>query len=148
MTKELRRIFLADDDEDDCMLFQDALNEMNFKIELTVSMDGEELMKTFEDKVPPPPHVLFLDLNMPRKSGFECLREMKQSAKLKNIPVVIFSTSGDQGNIQRTFHEGASYYVRKPGTFEMLKQLIEKVLSIDWTDDNIPRQLEKFVLQP
>src|SRR6188768_4068261 len=110
MTKDLKRIYLADDDDDDCMLFQDALNEMNFKIELTVSKDGEELMKTFEESVPPPPHVLFLDLNMPRKSGFECLREMKQNVKLKDIPVVIFSTSGDQGNIQRTFHEGANYY--------------------------------------
>jgi len=147
MTQESKRIYLADDDDDDCMLFQDALNEMNFKIELTVSKDGEELMKTFEKKVPPPPHILFLDLNMPRKSGFECLREMKQDAKLKDIPVVIFSTSGDQGNIQRTFHEGANLYVRKPGTFETLKRLIEKVLSINWKDD-VPRQLEGFVLLP
>lgn len=148
MTKEFRRIYLADDDDDDCMLFQDALSEMNYTFELTVSKDGEELMKTFEDNVPPPPHVLFLDLNMPRKSGFECLREMKQNVKLKNIPVVIFSTSGDQEYIERTFHEGANYYVRKPGRFETLKHLIEKVLSINWADTAVNRQLEKFVLRP
>src|SRR5690349_18876286 len=144
MTKEFRRIYLADDDDDDCMLFQDALTEINYAFELTVSKDGEELMKTFEDNVPPPPHVLFLDLNMPRKSGFECLKEMKQNVKLKNIPVVIFSTSGDQEYIERTFHEGANYYVRKPGRFETLKHLIEKVLSINWADTAVNRQLEKF----
>ncbi len=147
MTKSPIRVYLADDDEDDCMLFQEALGEVNSKIDLTVSRDGEELMKTFEEKVPPPPQVLFLDLNMPRKSGLECLKEMKQNEKLKNIPVVVFSTSADAEYIEKTFHGGANYYARKPGTFILLKKLIERVMSIDWANESSPK-FEKFLLHP
>lgn len=147
MPKESIRIYLADDDEDDCMLFQEALEEVNEKIDLTVSRDGEELMKTFDKKVPPPPQVLFLDLNMPRKSGFECLKEMKQNEKLKDIPVVVFSTSADLEYIEKTFQGGANYYARKPGTFVLLKKLIEKVISIDWANES-PPQFDKFLLHP
>ncbi len=146
MTKEYMRIFLADDDEDDCMLFQEALNDIGRKVELTVSRDGEELMHTFDEKVPPPPNVLFLDLNMPRKSGFECLKEMRQSEKLKNIPVVVFSTSADKDHIKKTFHDGANHYARKPGNFVDLKKLIEHVLAINWTEVS-PPQFENFLLQ-
>jgi CheY-like chemotaxis protein len=146
MTKDFIRVFLADDDEDDCMLFQEALNDMDRKVELTVSRDGEELMNTFDEKVPPPPNVLFLDLNMPRKSGFECLKEMRKSDKLKDIPVVVFSTSADNDHIKKTFHDGANYYARKPGNFVELKKLIEQVLAINWADGS-SRQFENFLLQ-
>src|SRR6187551_3744695 len=96
------RVYLADDDEDDCILFQEALAEVNDKIDLVISRDGEELMGTLEENVSQPPSVLFLDLNMPRKSGLECLKEMRQNEKFRNIPVVIFSTSADADYIEKT----------------------------------------------
>ena len=148
MSIEPIRVYLADDDEDDCILFQEALAEVNDKIDLVISRDGEELMETLEENVPPPPLVLFLDLNMPRKSGLECLKEMKQNEKFKNIPIVIFSTSADSGYIEKTFDHGANYYARKPGTFIFLKKLIEKVTSIDWANEPRPQVFEKFFLHP
>jgi len=144
---EYTRIFLADDDEDDCVLFQEALEELDRNTELIVSKDGEQLMKNFDEKVPPPPHVLFLDLNMPRKNGFECLKEMKRNEKLKDIPVVVFSTSGDKSSMETTFHDGAHYYIRKPGSFELLKKIIEKVLAQNWNEYS-PRQFDTFMLNP
>src|SRR6187431_3519703 len=146
MSNEPIRVYLADDDEDDCSFFQEALAEVNGEIDLFISRDGEELMKAFEETVPPPPQVLFLDLNMPRKSGMECLKEMKQNEKLKNIPIVIFSTSADADYIEKTFHYGANYYARKPGTFTVLKKLIEKVMSINWDMEPRAQSSDKFFI--
>lgn len=137
-------IFLADDDDDDCMLFQEVLDDLDRNTELIISQDGEQLMKTFEEKVPPIPHVLFLDLNMPRKNGFECLKEIKLDKKLINIPIVVLSTAGDSDYIERAFNDGAHYYIRKPGCFEHLKKLIEKVLAQNWTEYS--RKFESFLL--
>jgi CheY-like chemotaxis protein len=145
MKHELLRVFLADDDEDDCMLFEDALQDIDQKIELIISRDGVELMNTLQEKVPPPPHVLFLDLNMPRKNGFECLKEIKLHGEYKNIPIVVLSTSNENEHIQRTFEDGANLYARKPGNFLLLKKLIEHVLTIDWKEHS-PKHLNQFLL--
>lgn len=137
-------IFLADDDEDDCILFEDALKEVSVEVDLTVINDGEELMRTLNNQVPPHPQIIFLDLNMPRKNGFECLQEIKQSDKLKDIPIVILSTSNQQESINKAYLEGANHYICKPGTFLMLKKTIHKVLSINWLKDS--RTFKDFLL--
>jgi len=140
-------IFLADDDEDDCVLFRDALKELGQGVELIISYDGEELMKKLRERVPPEPQVIFLDLNMPRKNGLECLQEIKQTQKLRNIPVVILSTSSLEDSIVESYANGASHYITKPGTYSMLKKTIQKVLAIDWsTRAHVP--FDKFLLQP
>ena len=88
---KLNHIFLAEDDADDRMLFEDALKELSIPTQLTLANDNLELMSKLEILTThPPPQVIFLDLNMPRKNGFECLTEIRQTSKLKDIPVVIF----------------------------------------------------------
>jgi CheY-like chemotaxis protein len=140
-------IFLADDDEDDCVLFQDALTEVVTGMDLVISSDGEELMNMLDERVPPEPRVIFLDLNMPRKNGLECLQEIRRSEKLKNIPVVVLSTSSQQDSIDQAFVNGANRYITKPGTYGLLKKLIQKVLLIDWSQATKPAP-ENFILQP
>ncbi|MBA4054822.1 MAG: response regulator [Marivirga sp.] len=140
-------IFLADDDEDDCMLFEDALKEVDLDVDLTVINDGEALMRALNKQVPPAPQVIFLDLNMPRKNGFECLQEIKQSEKLKDIPVVIFSTSTQEESINKAFLQGADHYIFKPGTFQLLKKTIRKVLSINWRKES-QTTFKDFLLHP
>lgn len=139
------RIFLADDDDDDCMLFAEALNDLNINSELVVSKDGMHLMQTFDDNVPPIPVVLFLDINMPKKNGLECLKEIRQSDKLKNIPVVMFSTSMERAHIDRAHDYGANYYLRKPAKFEDLQNAIKKVLSMQILTET-PTPKEQFLL--
>lgn len=139
-------IYLADDDEDDCMLFEEALFELSKEYSLLISKDGEELMKNFADRIPPLPRVLFLDLNMPRKNGFECLTDIKEIEKLKNIPVVIFTTSNDLNFIYRTYSLGARRYICKPRSFDSLKAIIRNVLSIDWEEGPVTA-FEDFVMK-
>jgi len=136
-------IFLADDDNDDCLFFRDALEELAAETQLTIANNGAELMSLL-NKTAQLPHAIFLDLNMPRKNGFECLKEIRETPRLKDITVIIFSTSANMDSINKTYTLGANYYVRKPRTFDMLKEVIKTILSID-----MPQQQskERFLLR-
>ena len=110
-------ILLADDDLDDCRFFKEALEALPLTTKLTTVNDGEELMTYLLENTDHLPHVLFLDINMPRKDGFECLTEIKNNDTLKDLPVVMFSTSGAQDKISILFKTGADVYIRKPSNF-------------------------------
>jgi len=128
-------VLLADDDRDDCNFFKKALDALELSTRLTVVSDGEQLMQLLADAAMEPdaelmPDVLFLDINMPRKNGLECLSEMKRNEKLKDLPVIIFSTSNSQDKINLLFKNGAHVYVHKPGSFSQLKEVIYHALPI------------------
>ncbi|MBP6417589.1 MAG: response regulator [Chitinophagaceae bacterium] len=123
-------ILLADDDIDDCLFFKEALEELDLSAELTTVHDGEQLMLHLTAKMDEPPHVLFLDLNMPRKNGLTCLDEIKGNVKLKALPVIIFSTSFDEHVADKLIENGAVYYICKPTNFFQLKQVIFKALTL------------------
>ncbi len=129
----MRNIFIADDDTDDVESFEDALKSLSLPTQLTVVNDGAELLTTLNDKVPPAPDAIFLDLNMPRKTGFECLTEIRKDPKLKDIPVVILSTSDNINAIETTYSLGANYYICKPRSFELLKKAISTILDFDYS---------------
>ncbi len=92
------------------------------------------------------PHVLFLDLNMPRKNGFECLSEIKLSNKLKPLPVIVFSTSFEQEVVNQLYQNGAKYYIRKPPDFLQFKKIILKALTIIAKKNNAQPARENFVV--
>ena len=127
-------ILLADDDIDDCKFFQNAVDELQLATRLNIVHNGEELMKHLNDNVDQLPDVLFLDLSMPRKTGFECLSEIKEDEFLKGLPVIVFTTSFTSGidfeaDLARILTKiGTEEYIRKPGNFEMLKQIITNVV--------------------
>ena len=91
-------IYIADDDDDDCLLFGDVLRELEGQTKLTTASNGAELMDALEAiaGVTNLPHLLFLDLNMPIKNGIECLVEIKHNPKLRHLPVIIYSTSAQK----------------------------------------------------
>lgn len=128
-TKHLR-ILLAEDDKDDCKFFNDALNELPLSTQLTTVHDGEQLMNYLLENTENLPSVVFLDLNMPRKNGFDCLTEIKHDEKLNHLPVVIISTSNSQDAIRVLFKNEAHVYIHKPNDFAKLKQVIQHGLSM------------------
>lgn len=123
-------VLLADDDLDDCNFFKQALGALPLNSDLSIVNDGEQLMIYLEENAENLPNVLFLDLNMPRKNGMECLSAIKRSQTLKEMPVVIFSTSNDKHKIEMVFKSGGLVYVHKPGDFSQLKQVILHALPI------------------
>lgn len=140
-----KHILLADDDDDDRMLFQEALREVSQDTRLTMAIDGEQLMEVLDALLPERPTVLFLDLNMPRKNGFVCLDELRQREAFKDMPIVVMSTSDDAATIDLLHRSGASHYISKPPSFEVLKSAVEYFYRMDWNAAH-PSSREAFVL--
>ncbi|NCI51965.1 response regulator [Sediminibacterium roseum] len=144
--KKTIQLLLADDDKDDCDLFREALDELPVTADLSTVHDGEQLMQLLSKKNPLP-QLLFLDLNMPRKNGFECLSEIKKNDALKDLPVVIFSTSYDRDIVNLLYTKGAHFYISKPNEFDKLKDVIHQALSSVAQNDTIQPQRENFELR-
>ncbi len=127
-------ILLADDDTDDRFFFKKALEEISIVFRLTTVNNGEDLINYLTENSDHLPDVLFLDLSMPRKTGFECLIEIKENEKLKDLFVIMFSTSFskdiflEQNLINTLSKMGAQDYIRKPADFVQLKEVIQKAL--------------------
>ena len=149
MNKQIYNLLLADDDEDDCTFFKEALDELSLPVKLVTVNDGVELMGFLEintaDRLP---DILFLDLNMPRKNGYECLAEIKAIEDLKGLPVVIFSTSLDSEIVNSMYEKGAVFYIRKPGEFSKLKKVIAEALAKASQNNFRQPAREQFILQP
>lgn len=141
-----KRILLAEDDEDDFILFQEALSEYKDTIRLDWVVDGEELMNILKIKIAELPDIIFLDINMPRKNGFECLTEIRQNEKLKHLPVIIFSTSNDPALISWMYNAGANLYLTKPSDFKSLKEKTQKAITMDWKIYTPHSAVKDFVL--
>jgi CheY-like chemotaxis protein len=140
-------ILLADDDADDCLLFEEALKELPLLTSLSIVKNGEELMERLNQKEIKFPDVLFLDLNMPRKNGFAALGEIKRDSNLSIIPVIIFSTSNEEDCITQVFKDAAHYYIHKPADFSDFKKTIFKVLNLI-VQKSLPLPTkEKFVIK-
>jgi len=139
-------ILLADDDTDDCIFFKEALEDMKKSIQLTTVHDGEQLMHLLINNENELPHVLFLDLNMPRKNGFECLLEIKLNEKLKQLPVIIFSTSFEQDVVNQLYLNDALYFIRKPSEFTQFKKIIQQTIELISRENIIHPTRENFVI--
>jgi len=140
MTAQPRPIALlmADDDEEDRLLAQDALHEARLSNNMYFVENGEDLMdflyhrgRYSDAKAFPRPGLILLDLNMPRKDGREALREIKADPDLRRIPVVILTTSKAEEDIVRSYDLGASGYITKPVSFEGLVSIM-KALTRYW----------------
>lgn len=140
-------ILLADDDPDDCMFFREALEALPFITSQTIVNDGEELMQWLSENTIKLPDVLFLDLNMPRKTGFQCLKEIKSNERLEKIPVVIISTSYDRAVAAELYQNGASYYIQKPIGFSQLQKLISLAVELVTKKNILRPELNNFLLQ-
>jgi CheY-like chemotaxis protein len=126
------QVLLADDDESDRLLFREAFEEIKIRTVVNTVNDGVELLEYLNNPKMDLPHILFLDLNMPRKNGIECLREIKKNENWKDIAVAIFSTSSSPADIEQTFVQGANIFIRKPNDFDTLKKLLSKSIMMNW----------------
>jgi CheY-like chemotaxis protein len=132
MTEDYINICLADDDQDDRLFFTDAFDELKIKTKVSTFNDGVELMNYLNNEDSILPNVLFLDLNMPKKNGVECLLEIKRNERFNDIAIAIYSTSSSEEHIEETFISGANIYIKKPNDFETLKKILSEVVTINW----------------
>ena len=123
------RLLLADDDVDDGFFFATALKALPIQTKFAIVQDGNKLISYLSKRIEKLPDVLFLDLNMPRKNGFECLLEIKLDLKLKHIPVIIYSASLYKNVADFLYENGAHYYVCKC-SFDELKEVFRHIFKL------------------
>jgi CheY-like chemotaxis protein len=122
-------ILIVDDDEDDRALFCDALHEINSSIHCLIAQNGEEALDGLRSFRLPKPDVIFLDLNMPRLNGMDCLTELKNDTLFRDIPTVIYSTSCFEKDIEMAIQSGAENFIIKPLYFKELCNAIKFILT-------------------
>lgn len=139
-----QNIFYADDDVDDLDFFKEIVENFGTDFRVYTKDNGSDMILALETP-PPHPSVVFLDINMPGMNGLEVLKSVRQNEQHKGLPIVMFSTSRDEGIIDEARKLGASYYLPKSGDFKKLRQSIEHVLSINW--GNFITTEQNFVYQ-
>lgn len=138
-------ILLADDDEDDRDFFADIIHQVNGPVHLVCASNGSELIKKLIQVHENLPDLLFLDLNMPGKDGRECLCEMKSHEKLRDLQVIVCSTSSSPDDINYVYDKGADLYLIKPTNFATYYELLKNVLDM-FLNKKLPvRDRQKFV---
>lgn len=141
-------IFYADDDEDDLMFFNEAIekisNDSDNKINLHIHKNGEKLIENIKNNKNIN-GVVFLDINMPFKSGFELLEEIRNEPEIKKVPVIMYSTSTNQDNIDKSQSLGANFYVVKPYEFNNLLMIISTCININW--ENPKTNINNFLFK-
>jgi CheY-like chemotaxis protein len=142
------KILLADDDQDDCMFFEDAVKELSLELTLDMVHDGADLMDFLQKNSQDLPHLLFLDLNMPKKTGIECLSEIKKDQDLSKLPVVMYSTSSNPDVMESLYKIGAQFYIRKPADFSNLKSVIRQAISNVIQEKTLASTLHQFEIKP
>ena len=147
MTKDYINITLADDDEDDRIFFTDAFEELKINTRVNTFKDGVELMNYLNNKKSILPNILFLDINMPKKNGVECLLEIKKNERFKDIAIAIYSTSSSEEHIEETFINGANIYIKKPNDFIKLKKILSDVVTLNWQYHTSGLNKDTFLLR-
>jgi CheY-like chemotaxis protein len=126
------RILIADDDFEDFLLIKHTFEENGPNVHLTHVEDGQYLIDILKaqgkyNKFGELPNLILLDLNMPRKNGFDVLKEIKENSTLKKIPIIIFTTSKAARDIEKAYELGANCYVSKPQTVEEWSEIISLI---------------------
>lgn len=124
----MNKIFFADDDPDDLLLFAQAMEDL--KQEFEVFYSGDNIEDHLEE-----PSMILLDINMPRRTGFEILEIIRSRYSKLQLPVIMFTTSADESMIEKSKAYGANLFLVKPQSFWDLTHALKSVLKMDWTDE-------------
>jgi len=120
-------VMIVDDDSDDRMFFHEAVSQMNSSFEFREAINGEEALRILRSSLKLPDFI-FLDLNMPGMDGHQCLKELKKDERLKNLPVIIYSTSSYQVDKDTTRAGGAAYFLTKVSDIKNLPAILKSAM--------------------
>lgn len=138
-----KTVFYVDDDEDDLYYFKHAVKKINADIDLKTFSNSDVFLSSISSKAADE-SIVFLDINMPGKNGFQVLQEIRQINGLKEIPVIMYSTSNEDYAISTSKEMGADLYAVKPNDINLLQGLLKRIFNIDW-NKFIPGQ-DNFII--
>ena len=119
---------MADDDKDEFFILQEAAQKACENLKVSYAANWIELLRSILKTLP---DILFLDLNMPVKSGLECLQQLREERKYDDLPIIIYSTTTSRNDIDKAYKNGANYFVVKPNAIEDISTMIKKICSLD-----------------
>ena len=137
----IKTILIVDDDLDDLLIFFDAVSEIDRDLQCLALNNGFDAIKALLADESISPDLIFLDMNMPKLNGKAVLAEIKRSEKLRDIPVVIFTTSKLPKDIEETKKLGAAYYLNKPHGYLKLKTALKEIITLTRTQ-HLPWELD------
>lgn len=126
-----KKILLVDDDADDRELFCEAIAEIAPETTCYTAVNGKKALAMLDNKVLDTPDIIFLDVNMPIMTGWECLKILKEKEEYKNIPVIIYSTTSRSNDVDRALQLGALNFYTKPADYKDLKKGLQKLIAVD-----------------
>lgn len=129
MLNEEKNVLLADDDHDDVLIFELALNKVPILVKLRHAKDGEMLFELLRQQIP---DIIFLDIKMPCKDGVACIVEIRSNSAYNNIPVIMYTSMKHVKYIDDTYSNGANFYLLKGSSIHELAEKLKKIFSIDW----------------
>ena len=132
----IKKILVVDDDMDDVQLFGEVIANIEPSIKLQHAEDGRDALEKLAETTNHLPDLIFLDLNMPRMDGKECLKKIKKDDQLNHIPVIIYTTSSQINDIEETMEAGAVCFITKPNNLKELERILIAVIG------SIPADLE------
>ena len=138
MNKNLLRIAFADDDTDDHLFFFDAIKSIYHLALINNFLNADDLLNFYTREKHITPHIIFLDKNMPGNMNYECLEQIKETESLASIPVIIYSTSSNAGEINEAMRKGATGFIIKPSTFAETVQVLHSTIT-----DNIEMKFQE-----
>ncbi|MFZ6009259.1 MAG: response regulator [Bacteroidota bacterium] len=127
-----KKLLIIDDDVEDQEIFIDAVSRVDTGIQCRTFTNGEEALARFVSHADELPEIIFLDINMPRVNGKQILKAIKKEASLSHIPVIMYSTTLGQRDIDEVKKLGAAHYLFKPTRFDELCRSLANILSKDW----------------
>lgn len=130
-TNNEKDILLAEDDNDDVVLFEMAMKKLQLSYQLRVASNGDLLFVLLKERMP---HLLFLDIHMPCKDGISCILELRKDRAYDALPVVMYTSNTSKKHIEDCFRGGANMYLTKTNTFGELTDKLKKVFAIDWAN--------------
>jgi CheY-like chemotaxis protein len=143
-SEDVVRILFVDDDSDTIELFSSTIDKLDRPYSVDSAKDCITLFEYLEDT--PLPHVIFLDINMPMDNGLQCLEQLKANELYKNIPVIMYSISSREEDIEMAYKRGAHYYIVKPHASVNLKNTLMHALEPNWQLPQSVPPRDQFVI--
>jgi CheY-like chemotaxis protein len=143
LMSQIRNVFLAEDDEDDVLIFKLALHKLSIVIELKHARDGDTLIDLLRNEIP---DIIFLDIKMQGKDGMASIIEIRRNREYNHVPVIMYTSLKGDKYIEESYTNGANFYLLKANSIAQLADKLKMIFSIDWKSYTYYPSKADFVL--
>lgn len=122
-------VVLAEDDKDDVLIFELAVERARILINLRHAIDGDELFRLLKESIP---DIIFLDINMPCKDGITCIAEIRQNPEYNHVPVIMYTSYNHSQRVEAAYKNGANFYLLKNESIVELAENLKRIFTVEW----------------